>query len=61
MKRKLCQQQRFQPEICLRGVHKPGEALASQVFQVVAKGNQRTKGCQRAHFVFRPDHKWHMY
>ena len=51
----------------LRGVHneihtirKPCEALASQVFQVVAKTNQRAKGWQRAHFVFRPVHKGHI-
>ena len=51
----------------LRGVHneihtirKPSEALLGQVFQVVAKSNQRAKGWQRAYFVFRPVHKGHI-
>ena len=58
----------FLPEICLGGLHneipnniqKPKEVLASQVFQVVAKSNQKAKGWQRAHFVIRRDHKWHI-
>jgi len=52
------------PEICLGGLHneihniqKPKEVLPSQIFQVVAKSNQKAKGWQRAYFVIRPDHK----
>ena len=44
-------------------IHKmknPSEALPSQVFQVVAKSNQRGKGWQRAHFASRPDHRGHI-
>ena len=36
------------------------EALPSQVFQVVTEGNQREKGWQRTHFVFRPAHRGHI-
>ena len=48
----------------LRGVHneihnvqKPSEALLSQVFQVVGKGNQRAKGWQWVHMLIDTDHK----
>jgi len=33
--------------------------LPTQVFQVVAKSS-KAKGWQRAHFVFKPVHKWHI-
>ena len=33
---------------------------STQVFQEVAKSNQREKGWQRAHFASRPDHKGHI-
>jgi len=50
------------PEVCLRGVHneiqKLREALPSQVFQVVAKSNQRAKGMAKG--TSRPDHKGHI-
>jgi len=44
----------------IHNIPKPREALPSQVFQVVAKSNQRAKGWQRAHFASRPDHKRHI-
>ena len=34
-------------------------SLPTQVFQVVAKSS-KAKGWQRAHFVFKPVHKWHI-
>ena len=44
----------------IHNMKNPMEALPSQVFQVVAKSNQRAKGWQRAYFASRPDHRGHI-